>query len=555
MKRIYCNGTILTMAREGECVEALLTEGGLIRKTGELRKLLGENTDVEIIDLQGRTLMPGFVDGHSHFLMGMKMAGMADLSGCSDYDDIIEAMKTFIEENKINESGVAVGWGYDHNFFPEERHPDKKVLDKISEKIPVCVVHSSGHMCCVNSILLKQAEINEKTPDPAGGKIGRMKGSEEPDGYLEESAVFQSLETVEKRMRNMTPPSIAKAEQMYLENGVTTVQEGGASRQSLETLLELDGEGKLHLDVVAYPLAEEGAGNIARDFPECKMKYHNHVKIGGCKLILDGSPQGKSAWLTKPYEHSGNYCGYPRYSDDQVIDFIKGALADGLQVIAHCNGDGAGDQFLRCYEKACRMNGISDFRKLRPVMIHCQTVRKDQLQKMAKIHMIASVFVGHVYYWGDIHMKNLGRERGRNISPCRWALDAEVPVNLHQDMPVTRPDMLHSIWCAVNRTSRSGQIIGIDQRISIYEAFRAASYGGAYSYYEEKQKGTLEPGKRADMIILDQNPFQIKPEEIKDIRVLQTIKDGSVVYRYERKVGCKKEMKKRKKSIDISGMV
>lgn len=531
MKKLYYNGNIITMVKEGECVDALLTEGARIKETGNYDDILKRKEDVQVVDLHGGTLMPAFIDGHSHFLMAMQIGMMADLSDCNSFDDIVSTMRDFIKKRNITEKGVALGWGYDHNFLPGERHPDKDVLDQVSEQIPVCVIHTSGHMGSVNSVMLRLAEMTAETADPAGGKIGRVKGTSEPDGYLEEQALFRGMGKIAERLSADVKLPVETAEKAYLENGVTTVQEGGATAQSVETLLAFDRMKQLHVDVVAYPLAEENAREIIRKFPEYNGKYEGHVKIGGYKIILDGSPQGKSAWLTKPYKNCGEYCGYPKYADDKVMGWLEEAMEDGVQVLAHCNGDAAGDQFLRCYENVCGKHPAAKRKDLRPVMIHCQTARKDQLEKMAVLRMIASIFIGHVYFWGDVHRKNLGDDRGNNISPCRWALDAGVAVNLHQDMPVTRPDMLHSIWCAVNRISRSGEVVGEKQKISVYEAFRAASYGGAYAYHEEEEKGTLETWKRADMIILDRNPFLVDPSEIKDIKVVETIKDGVSVYR------------------------
>ncbi len=533
MKQLYYNGNIYTMAKEGERVEALLTEDGVIKAAGSYETLRAENSDACETDLLGKTLMPAFVDGHSHFLMAMQIGMMADLASCSNFEEIVSVMKTFIQDRKITESGVAIGWGYDHNFLPGEQHPDRHVLDQISQTVPVCIVHTSGHMGCVNTLTLKLAGITSESPDPPGGKIGREPGGKEPSGYLEEAAMFQGLGALMSRLDTGMVPSVTTAEKMYLAHGITTVQEGGANEQSIAALMAFNAGNQLTVDVVAYPLVEEKAREIIRKFPEYRGKYHGHLKIGGCKIILDGSPQGKSAWLTQPYENSGDYRGYPKYSDELVETWLEEAVEDGVQVLAHCNGDAAGDQFLQCYNKALETHPEKKSADLRPVMIHCQTARKNQLEKMAPLGMIASIFTGHVYFWGDVHRRNLGAIRGANISPCQWALDAGLTVNFHQDMPVTRPDMLHSIWCAVNRITRSGKVLGESQKISVYEAFRAASYGGAYAYHEEDSKGTLEPGKKADMIILDRDPFAVDPIEIRDIQVMETIKDGAIVYQTE----------------------
>jgi predicted amidohydrolase YtcJ len=264
-------------------------------------------------------------------------------------------------------------------------------------------------------------------------------------------------------------------------------------------------------------------------YPEYVEKYQNHVKIGGYKLVLDGSPQGRSAWMSKPYLGGDPYyCAYPWMSDEQVVSYIETALGENKQVLAHCNGDAASEQLVTSYAKAVENTGFKG--DLRPVMIHCQTVRNDQLDRMAELKMLASIFVGHVWYWGDIHMINFGPERGNHISPAKDALDRGLHVNFHQDTPVTRPDMMHSVWCAVNRISRRGNVIGADQKIDVYDALRAITIEGAYEYFEEDSKGTIEAGKRADLVILDRSPLEVPAEELRDIKVLETIKDGTSVY-------------------------
>ena len=209
------------------------------------------------------------------------------------------------------------------------------------------------------------------------------------------------------------------------------------------------------------------------------------------------------------------------------------AVEEEQQLLVHCNGDAASEQFLRLYEKISNETG--NIRELRPVMIHCQTVRNDQLDRMAKLGMIASIFVGHVWYWGDIHRKNFGAVRGDHISPVKDALDRGVVVNFHQDTPVTKPNMMHSVWCAVNRLSRGGAVIGNEQKISVYEALKAVTIQAAYEYFEEASKGSIEVGKRADLVILDQSPLETDPMLIRDIQVMATIKDGKVIYQNDQR--------------------
>jgi len=320
------------------------------------------------------------------------------------------------------------------------------------------------------------------------------------------------------------------AQEMYFSHGVTTAQDGAANAEDIRLLRAAAAEGRLKIDVVAYPVVSADARELCEKNAECVEKYVDHYKIGGYKMFLDGSPQGKSAWLTRPYENSGDYLGYPRQTDAETEACCKQAIEDGRQLLTHCNGDAAGDQLLACYEKAYAETGHKKKNDLRPVMIHCQTVRDDQLDRMATLHMIPSIFVGHVYYWGDVHLMNLGRERAERISPARSALKRDLRMNFHQDTPVTPPDMFHSVWCAVNRRTRSGAVLGERQSVGVYDALRAVTINPAYQYFEEGSKGSLKEGKRADMIIVDRDPVTADPASLKDIRVLETIKDGETVY-------------------------
>lgn len=532
MDTIYCGGTILTMEPNCERPEAVLVRKGRIIKVGTLKDvLLLAGSRVKTVDLRGRCLMPGFIDAHSHISLSGQMALMADLSECCSFADIISAMKTFIAENKITAKHVAVGFGYDHNFLKEQSHPDKSVLDAVSADIPIMILHVSAHMCCVNTPMLTLSGIDENTPDPQGGRLGRVPGSNEPDGYLEESAMLNAQQSMAKRIKVDLGKVFSGYQANYIKNGITTAQEGAADAGSVRMLKLAAMLGKLDIDVVAYPLISKGGAEVIKNNAARIGTYKKHVKIGGYKMILDGSPQGRSAWMSQPYLGDDSaYCGYPWLSDAEAKAYCLQAVNENRQILAHCNGDAASEQFLNAYEKALEASANPNKGNLRPVMIHCQTVRNDQLDRMAKIKMLPSVFVGHVYYWGDVHVKNFGHERGHHISPVKDALDRGLIVNFHQDAPVTKPNMLHSVWVAANRLSRQGNVIGKDQRIGVYEALKAVTINAAYMYSEEESKGSIKEGKRADLVILDRCPMDVDPMEIRDIQVLETIKDGKIIY-------------------------
>lgn len=541
MKEIFYNGKIITMNQTdaestiNEAPEAILVERGLIVKVGtleEMRNIAGHR--VKYHNLEGCCLMPAFIDSHSHFVMNAQMSLCADLSKCASFKDIVKSLKQYIADHHIKEKNAIVGFGYDHNFLKEGRHPDKRVLDQVSETIPIVILHVSAHLGCGNSAALKMAYINSETENPKGGYIGRLEDGKEPSGYLEESALTYIQKAVTPYIKKDFRYALKNMQTRYLKNGITTVQEGAATIQDFKLLKLLSRIHKIKLDIIVYPMMTPDIGNLMNKYGEAYRKYNKHLKIGGYKLVLDGSPQGKTAWMSSPYMNSGDYSGYAWLEDEIVEKNIEKALEEKRQIMAHCNGDAASEQFLNAYEKVLQRNKVKgDFR---PVMIHCQTVRNDQLDKMKKLNMIASFFIGHVWYWGDVHIKNLGAERGNHISPVRDALDRKISVNFHQDTPVTEPDMLHSVWCAVNRISRSGKTIGNDQKISVYEALKAVTVNAAYQYYEEGQKGSIKEGKRADFVVLDKSPLEVDPMEVKDITILKTIKDGKVIYTYKKYV-------------------
>ncbi|MBM6837893.1 amidohydrolase family protein, partial [Clostridium saudiense] len=203
---------------------------------------------------------------------------------------------------------------------------------------------------------------------------------------------------------------------------------------------------------------------------------------------------------------------------------------NNIQVNVHCNGDAASDQFIRCYKKALELSGNKN--DLRPVMVHCQTVREDQLDEMKELGILPTFFLDHIWFWGDYHYESvLGPERANRISPAKSALDRGMNFTLHQDPPVKMPNQMLAIHNAVNRETQSGRVLGEDLRISVMDAIKAVTINGAYQYFEEDSKGSIEEGKIADFIIIDKNPLEINTSELKNIKILETIKEGKVIFR------------------------
>ena len=525
-KVIFYDGDIITMDDNNKFPEAVFIKNDIIEKVGtkeEIMELKDDNT--EVIDLHGKTLMPGFIDSHSHITAYAQTFATVPLRDCKTIEEINDKLLEYKNNKKINNDCI-IGVGYDNNMLKEKRHPNKFDLDSKISNCSVIIVHASGHMAVANSKALEVLNINKDTKDEQGGKIGRVEGTDEPNGYLEENAFISRTGVILNQSLEIRKKLLEEAQQDYLRNGITTCQDGLTKKKDWEVLKATAEEDKFKLDVVGYIDIADNK-NIVDENNEYVKKYKNRLKIGGYKLILDGSPQGKTAWLTKPYEGEKDYRGYPTKTDEEVEGFVNIAVEEEMQLLTHCNGDAAGDQLINSYLKVKDVNKV---KKIRPVLIHAQTVRKDQLEKCKELGMIPSFFVTHTYYWGDVHIKNLG-ERAYHISPVKTTIDLGWIYTFHQDTPVILPNMLETVWAAVNRKTMSGVTIGEEERIEVYEALKAITVYAAYQYFEENEKGDIKEGKIADLVVLDANPLKVSKEKIKDIKVRQTWKNGELVYK------------------------
>ncbi|WP_216349600.1 amidohydrolase [Mangrovimonas sp. DI 80] len=540
---VYYNGNIITMEGDTpEYVEALVVKDGKIAFAGNSNEAMTvAGSGHKMIDLKGHTLLPGFMDGHGHTWNAGFQAVSANLLPAPDgegksIDDIIRLLNDWKANNTeaISKYGAIVGFGYDDSQLKEKRHPTADDLDKVSTEVPVFIIHQSGHLASTNHKGLEAAGYTAGVQDPAGGSIRREEGTDIPNGVLEEMASFIPLIKFMSTLDTKANELIAKAGiEAYIKFGYTTVQEGRATSDNCETWKTLANRNELPVDVAAYPDIQSQMDYMLANGDS--DHYINHYRIAGVKLSLDGSPQGKTAWLTKPYVvpppgKSKDYRGYPAIKEDtEVTRFVDSAYAHNWQILTHCNGDASGDQLIKAVTKATETYGQKD---RRPVMVHSQTVRFDQLDQMKALGMSPSFFSMHTYYWGDWHRdETLGKERAYKISPTATALKKGMIFTEHHDAPVALPSSIMILHTTVNRVSRSGDIIGPDERVSPYIGLCSLTKWAAHQYFEENTKGTLKAGKLADLVILDQNPLKIAPMSIKDIQVLETIKEGNTVYK------------------------
>ncbi len=538
---IYHGGDIVTVNDAQLTAEAVAVRGGKILAVGSADRVMAHRDgETAVVDLDGRTLLPGFVDAHGHLKNVGFQALAADLLPPPDSDvDSIAVLQSKLrawgEGEPSHTLGWIVGFGYDDAQIEERRHPTRDDLDAVSSDRPVFIIHQSGHLYVANSKLLELAGVSATTDDPPGGVIRRRPDSREPDGVLEETALMPVLEVFptigEAGQRRMVREGI----EAYTRFGFTTATEGRAFPADLELYVAMAEAGQLAIDVVAFPDYWLGRDSLDGNI-WLSGQYRGHFRIGGVKGNLDGSPQGKTAWLTQPYHvppagRGADYAGYPMLEEGHVLAMFDEAYAKGWQIINHANGDAAIDQMIRAARAATEKHGPAD---RRTVGIHSQTIRPDQLDAYAELGIIPSFFGMHTFYWGDWHRDSvLGPERAAFISPAKAALDLNIVFTQHHDAPVALPNSIAILATQVNRTTRSGEVLGPDQRVSAMDALRSITINAAHQYFEEDRKGSIEEGKLADFVILDANPLTVAPEALWDIEVLETIKEGQTIYRVD----------------------
>ncbi len=539
--KIIRGGSIVTVNDAMPNADAVAIKDGKILAVGsndEIAKHQGAKT--EIVDLAGRTLLPGFIDGHGHCFATGIQAASANLLAPPDYKvthipGILAELKTFAKSDNAKKYGIILGFGYDDAQLKEQRHPTRHDLDEVSKDVPVYVIHQSGHLGAANSKALEIAGINSESKNPVGGVIRREKDGKTPDGVLEETIHYAVLMKIMPTMGQAEFDGLAKAGmKLYAANGYTMAQEGRSIAPVDQSWMRLAEKKEMLIDVVSYPDISGNENPFGLDSKWYSKKMVGGYRIAGVKISLDGSPQGKTAYLSQPYfipPHGSpaSFRGYAAMLDQDVDRKVALCYEKGWQFIAHCNGDAASDLMIGAVKDAREKFGPGKDR--RDVMIHCQTVREDQLDLMQQYGIIPSMFGMHCFYWGDWHRDSvLGAVRAERISPARSAMRRGMIFSQHHDSPVALPSAIRILSSVVTRRTRSGDILGADQCIPVDAAIKSLTLWAAYQHYEEANRGSIEVGKLADFVVLDQNPHAIPIEKLADLKVLQTIKEGKTIY-------------------------
>jgi predicted amidohydrolase YtcJ len=537
---IYVHGDIVTLNPSQRQAEAVATWGDRIAAVGStetLKQTAGPET--RLVDLGGRTLVPGLIEPHNHFILYGPMALIrVDLSSppMGRTRNIKELLVALKEKASVTPKGNWIsGYGYDDTLLEDNRHPSRSELDQVSTDHPIFISHTSMHMVTANSLALESAGINRDTPSPEGGMIRKDTKTGDPDGLLEESAqmiLYQVLPglTLEQRMA-----LLAQGAAHFLKTGVSSLIDAGVAfpgrvgAQDILLYQKAVGDGSLPIRVsmmIEGNFLLNQCGGFLSGFGD------ERLRMGPAKIVADGSIQGYTGWLSKPYytpfKGDPNYRGYPVVSPELLKDQVMELHKAGYQIAVHANGDATIDAAIEAFRLA---QNAYPRQNTRHRIEHCQMVREDQLDAIAELGISPSFFVSHTYYWGDRHRQIfMGPERAERISPLKSALRRGIRYSIHSDCPVTPVSPLFCVGAAVNRTTSSGYVLGPEFRLTPEEALRAVTIDAAYQSFEESLKGSIEKGKLADFTILEKNPLKVPPEEIKNIKVSEVIIGGKSAY-------------------------
>ncbi len=541
----FINANVITVDSQDSRYEAALVEGQTIIAVGSTKEITAliqahaDRASVRVHDLSGKTLMPGIIDAHSHFPGSGVYQFAADLNSppiglIRNIDELQNELRRLSNQRPGNE--WLFGLGYDDSQMEESRHPTRAELDAVSSSRPIFILHVSGHMGVVNSKGLELLEIDQDSVPPEGGAYLKNEQGE-LTGLLLETAALEALSHAADFSVFEIVDILKKATQEYASQGITSAQNGAADRKQADGLRWASKLGLTKQRLIVWPLQDV---YTQQDLIEIGRDNTDMFEVGAIKLVVDGSIQGYTGYLSKPYhvqptqllhhhqdDDNKAYRGKPLIERNALVELVSNYFSTGQRLAIHGNGDAAIDDILHAVEMALKKAPEFDHRT---VLVHGQMARRDQLAKMKELGVVPSFFSAHTYYWGDRHRRLfMGRARADGMSPARSAQRNELRYSIHLDTPVVPMQTMRLLWTAVNRESSSGQIIGRRERISREQAIRAVTINAAYQVFKEASLGSIEVGKLADFVVLDQDPTDRKIDLL-DISILSTFVGGVRIY-------------------------
>ncbi len=535
---IYQARNILTMNPRRPAASHVAVRDGLVLGTGSLEDLSGWGAYVLDERFADKVLMPGMIEGHSHAQEGSvwqdAYVGSYARRGpdgtvwpALESIDAVVARLQAAEEELPDATSPLMAWGFDPIYFKNRRMTIQD-LDQVSTSRPVIITHASFHIVNVNSAVLKLAKISRDTDvmgivkDDKGEPTGELQGV--PARFLVHQAVGQSpFDDMAK------PESLWRFARSAQLSGVTTATDlaNQMTGDSMETYSVVTADDAYPLRIV--PAFIGNASPAAEGVTKLKgliALSHTKLRIGLVKLVADGSIQGFTARLKAPGYYNGSPNGLWYIEPDQIQQIIETYHAAGLQIHLHTNGDQATEVVLDAIEETLRRAPHADPRF---TLQHCQMAHEAHYRRMARLGVSANLFSNHIFYWGDEHYDlTMGPERAERMNATATATRLGVPFAIHSDAPVTPLSPLFTAWCAVNRQTRTGRVLGEAEKLTVAQALYATTMGAAYTLKLDQELGSIETGKRADFAVLEENPLELDPAALKDIEVWGTVLGGRV---------------------------
>ncbi|SES12732.1 amidohydrolase [Psychrobacillus sp. OK032] len=528
-KHLFINGEVLTVNAENQVAEAVAVQGKHIIAVGtteEILKLQDENS--EVVNLEGRSLLPGIIDSHLH----ITMYGTNEVSvSCKDesvksIDDLLQKLKERASDTPAGEWIRA--WGYHDQKIADKRFPTKEELDSVTTNHPIIVVRACGHISAVNSYALNRASIDKNMPNPEGGIIDRNEDGE-VTGILYENAHMQMFQ-VATFSREEIGTAHAVASEHFAKSGITSIHDAsGYGTSNIRALQQDTLKGVIKQRVYAMGGALSESENVVKSLLASGFVTglgNDRFKVGPVKVFLDGSSSGPTIWTREPYTSDSSNYGVHYFEQEQLEELFIPAHEQGWQITAHAQGDAAIDMLLTCIEKANRKFPREDARHR---IEHAGIASPDLIARMKMAGVIPTPNPAFLYEYGDGYCESYG-ERAEQMYPLASYLEAGVPAAVASDCPVTDFTPMRGIHSALTRRSQTGRVIGEKETVSLLDAIRMYTINGAYASFSEKETGSIEPGKLADLIILDRSIIQSNVENIPSIQVEFTMIDGEVVY-------------------------
>lgn len=536
------NAHILTLNEDNEEAHSMHIQHGKIKQLWKEAVPPVELSAYEqVIDFEGKTIIPGFIDTHNHILSHGIMLEMVDCSAGKNktIKDILERIKEKIAS--LNEGEWVQGYGYDDTMLEEQRHPTRQELDTVSPNHPVYVNHLSGHIAVANSKALEIANVSEEVEDTSKGQFGRTEDGQLNGVLYEHGAMEQVNRFIPDDTEEEMIEQLRRAAEEYIAEGITTntVAAVGMMHDTKKEVKVHIQAGKEKINpmrtrlLIVHNELEKGGvfeSETADSLDnQIRTSSNNRVALDGAKLFQDGSIQGLTAALREPYYTHPEKVGELIHNQARFNERLLALHDRGFRIAIHGNGDRAIGSILEAYEYV--LNKSPKEHHLHRVE-HAQTATEADLNKMQSLDVAASFFINHIYYFGDRHKKLfLGPERARKMNPLHSAHEKGILFTLHSDCPITPISPLFSVWAAVNRQTLSGEILGEEECCDVVTALKSMTIFGAQLNGEEEEAGSLEIGKRADFVVLDRNPLSINPMDIRHIEVLETYIDGDIVFK------------------------